>query len=374
MTESRDSEKEISVVKTNERSQFDVKRAFLGTIVGFLSGWILFAALCPFFGLDGFGLLGCIIGAPVGLVLGPRLSGKQALLGLGIMLGLLICILIVFILRALIVVIMLLLMAPFFTITAVMLKFIPPWAALLIAIMVGAAMGWILSTVNERWVWTKDRTGRRFFIATSFRRKIMTVCCVVLLTLGFVLLWCKTDGSMTIKEYRPTFWQMRSPVVHDLYAYPCLESKGSITRKPGILFKEIVTYWPGPYRVTITLKDFGKIHQKARLTGCKIGTADGTWSEILVDSGLTEGWQQSFKNTTDNNDCTVAEFWVEPPESKQQPVVSNSVPPADVKGIVLETTFDLECDGVTESIKKTYTLKQVPDSYSSYGFNSAIAM
>jgi len=361
-------------VKTNDNSQFDVKRAFLGTVIGFLAGWILFAALCPFFGLDGFGLLGCIIGAPVGLVLGPRLSGKQALLGLGIILGLLIGIPMVFFLPALIVVYMSLLMAPFSIIIVVILKFIPPWVALLIAIMAGAVMGWLLSVINERWVWTKDRTGRSFFIATSFRRKIMTVCYMVLLMLGFVLLWCKTDGSVTIKEYRPSFWQMQSPIIHDLYVYPCLESKGTTTRKPGILFKEIVTYWPGPYRVTITLKDFGKIHQKVRLTGCKIGTADGTWSEILVDSGLTEGWQQSFKNASDNDACTVAEFWVEPPESKQRPVVSNSVPPADARGIVLETTFDLECDGVTESIKKTYTLKPVPDSYSSYGFNSAIAM
>ena len=109
--------------------------------------------------------------------------------------------------------------------------------------------------------------------------------CVCIATF-LVLAWCKLDGVQVIHA---GYGLAESDTIHDIMIAPYLLPH-TATRTSGGLFRYRLT-WSGPYMFRVSLRDFGKSHEEARISAVRLHTPDRTWQQELVPPDTFGDWR-----------------------------------------------------------------------------------
>jgi hypothetical protein len=144
-----------------------------------------------------------------------------------------------------------------------------------------------------------------------------------------------------------------------------------MSREPGVLFKQRLV-WSGPYSLSISLRGYDRVFQKARLTRCTLRSRDETWKADLSVSERYRGWRD-FNHLKSTHKFNSTGFEAKIPDKDTEANRYNIDLPEGVHTFILDMKFELMSDDTAESFTKTVILKRSRNSYSSYGLDRMIA-
>jgi hypothetical protein len=181
-----------------------------------------------------------------------------------------------------------------------------------------------------------------------------------------VLLWCKLDGVVSVHR---GFSPGRGVRVHNVRVRPYLRP-ATKSREPGTLFKQRLV-WSGPHMLRISMRDYAREFQKARLIRCRLQSSDGAWAAELAPSAASGGWHEvaDLKWTDEFNEIV----FIAVPHDAVGSAIHNIDLPAGVRTFSLELHFELAAGDYAETFEETITLRRRANSYQSYGLSRMMA-